>query len=104
MFFLLLRLRDGYGVLDPFADFPSTTNKVRTTRDTQMEVEDERLLKDFVVIFVFLGCFVLFIVSFNARFLFAKKTCVNLIDYGQLDVPTRFLTSKFRSKSAWCYH
>jgi hypothetical protein len=55
MFFLLLRLRDGCGLLDPFDDFPPTTNKVRPTRDSEMEVQDERLLKDFVVIFVFTG-------------------------------------------------
>jgi hypothetical protein len=28
-FFLLLRLRDGCGLLDPFGDFPSATNNVR---------------------------------------------------------------------------
>jgi hypothetical protein len=31
-FFLLLRLRDGCGLLDPFGDFPSTTNNVRPTQ------------------------------------------------------------------------
>jgi hypothetical protein len=104
MFFLLLRLWDEFGLLDPFDDFPSTTNKVRPTRDSEMEVEDERLLKDFIVISIFTECFVLFVVSFNARVLFVKKTCANLIDCGHLGVSTRFLTSKFRSKSAWCYH
>jgi hypothetical protein len=63
-FFLLLRLRDGCGLLDPFGDFPSATNNVRPTqggaaaaarRRHGLEVEDEGLLKDFVVIFVFLG-------------------------------------------------
>jgi hypothetical protein len=62
-FFLLLRLRDGYGLLDPFGDFPSATNNVRPTqrgaaaaarRRHGLEVEDEGLLKDFVVFFVFL--------------------------------------------------
>jgi hypothetical protein len=65
-FFLLLRLRDGGGLLDPFGDFPSATNNVRPTqggavaaarRRHGLEVEDEGLLKDFVVIFVFLGVF-----------------------------------------------
>jgi hypothetical protein len=50
--------------LDPFGDFPSATNNVRPTqggaaaaarRRHGLEVEDEGLLKDFVVIFVFLG-------------------------------------------------
>jgi hypothetical protein len=36
-------------------------------------VEDGGLLKDLVVILVFLGYFVLFGVSFNAKVLFAKK-------------------------------
>jgi hypothetical protein len=63
-FFLLLCLRDGCGLLDPFGDFPSATNNVRPTqrgaaatarRRHGLEVEDEGLLKDFVVIFVFLG-------------------------------------------------
>jgi hypothetical protein len=63
-FFLLLRLRDGCGLLDPFGDFPSATNNVRPTREGAatavhrrhgLEVEDEGLLKDLVVIFVFLG-------------------------------------------------
>jgi hypothetical protein len=31
-FFLLLRLRDGCGLLDPFGDFPSATNNVRPTQ------------------------------------------------------------------------
>jgi hypothetical protein len=30
-FFLLLHLRDGCGLLDPFGDFPSATNNVRPT-------------------------------------------------------------------------
>jgi hypothetical protein len=30
-FFLLLRLRDGCGLFDPFGDFPSATNNVRPT-------------------------------------------------------------------------
>jgi hypothetical protein len=62
-FFLLLRLWDGCGLLDPFDDFPSATNNVRLTqggaaaaarRRHGLEVEDEGLLKDLVVIFVFL--------------------------------------------------
>jgi hypothetical protein len=36
-------------------------------------VEVEGLLKDLVVIFIFLECFVLFGISFNARVLFVKK-------------------------------
>jgi hypothetical protein len=81
-FFLLLRLRDGCGRVDPFGDFQSATNNVRPTqggaaasarRRHGLEVEDEGLLKDLVVILFFLRCFVLFIVSFNARVLFTKK-------------------------------
>jgi hypothetical protein len=62
-FFLLLRLRDGCGLLDPFGDFPSATNNVRPTqggaaavarRRHGLKVKDEGLLKDLVVIFVFL--------------------------------------------------
>jgi hypothetical protein len=61
-FFLLLRLRDGCGFLDPFGDFPSATNNVRPTqggaaattrRRHGLEVEDGGLLKGLVVIFVF---------------------------------------------------
>jgi hypothetical protein len=68
-FFLLLRLWNGCGLLDPFGDFPYTTNNVRPTqggltvaarRRHGLEVEDEKLLKDLVVIFIFLG--VLYIV------------------------------------------
>jgi hypothetical protein len=80
-FFLLLRLRDRCGLLNPFGDFPSATNNVRPTqggaaaaahRRHGLEVEDEGLLKDLVVIFIFLGvlCIACF---FNARVLFAKK-------------------------------
>jgi hypothetical protein len=65
-FFLLLRLRDGCGLLDPFGDFPSATNNVRPTqrgaaaaarRRHGLEVEEEGLLKNLIVIFVFLGVF-----------------------------------------------
>jgi hypothetical protein len=63
-FFLLLRLRDGCGLLDPFVDFSSTTNNVRPTqggvavaacRRHDLEVEFEGLLKNLVVISIFLG-------------------------------------------------
>jgi hypothetical protein len=62
-FFLFLRLRDGCGLLDPFGDFPFATNNVRPTQGEaataaccrhDLDVEDEGLLKDLVVIFVFL--------------------------------------------------
>jgi hypothetical protein len=62
--FLLLCLRDGCGLLDPFGDFPFVTKNVRPTqggaavaarRRHGLEVEDKGLLKDLVVIFVFLG-------------------------------------------------
>jgi hypothetical protein len=62
-FFLLLRLWDGCGLFDPFGDFPSATNNISPTqgeavaaarRRHGLEVEDEGLLKDLVVIFVFL--------------------------------------------------
>jgi hypothetical protein len=65
-FFLLLRLWDGCGLLDPFGDFLSATNNVRPTqggaaaaarRRHGLEVEDEGLLKDLIVIFVFLEIF-----------------------------------------------
>jgi hypothetical protein len=63
-FFLLLRLWDGCGLLDPFGNFPSATNNVRPTqggaaavarRRHGLKIEDEELLKDLVVIFIFLG-------------------------------------------------
>jgi hypothetical protein len=59
----LLRLRDKCVLLDPFGDFPSITNNARPTqrgaaaatrRRHGLEVEDEGLLKDLVIIFVFL--------------------------------------------------
>jgi hypothetical protein len=62
-FFLLLRLWDGCGLLDPFGNFPSATNNAKPTqggaaaaahRRHSLEVEDEGLLKDVIVIF-FLG-------------------------------------------------
>jgi hypothetical protein len=52
--FLLLHLRGGCGLLNPFGDFPSTTNNVRPThggaaavahRRHGLEVEDEGHLK-----------------------------------------------------------
>jgi hypothetical protein len=75
-------LRDGCGLLDPFGDFLSATNNVRPIPGGAaavarcrhgLEVEDEGPLKDLFVIFVFLKCFVLFIVSLNVRIIFAKK-------------------------------
>jgi hypothetical protein len=51
-------------VVEVFGDFPSATNNVRPTqggvaaaacRRHGLEVEDEWLLKDFIVIFIFLG-------------------------------------------------
>jgi hypothetical protein len=63
-FFLLLRLRDGCGLLNLFDDFPSATNNVRSSQGGAaaaarhrhgLEVEDEGLLKDLIVIFTFLG-------------------------------------------------
>jgi hypothetical protein len=60
--FFLLRLRDGCGLLDLFGDFSSATNNVRPTqggaaarRRHGLKIEVEGLLKDLVVIFVFLG-------------------------------------------------
>jgi hypothetical protein len=62
-FFLLLRLRGGCGLLDPFGDCPSATNNVRPSqggaaaaprRRHGLEVKDEGLLNDLVVIFAFL--------------------------------------------------
>jgi hypothetical protein len=51
-------------LLDPFGDFPSATNNIRPTQEGvaaaarhrhNLEVEDEWLLKDLIVIFVFVG-------------------------------------------------
>jgi hypothetical protein len=62
-FFLLLGLRDECGLFDPFGDFPSATNNIRPTQGGAaavarhrhgLEVEDEELLKDLIVIFIFL--------------------------------------------------
>jgi hypothetical protein len=62
-FFLFLRLRDRCGLLHPFGDFPSATNNVRPTqggaaaaarRRHGLEVKDAGLLKDLVVIFIFI--------------------------------------------------
>jgi hypothetical protein len=62
--FLLLCLREGCSLLNPFGDFPSATNNVRPTQGGVaatarcrhgLEIEDEGLLKDLIVIFVFLG-------------------------------------------------
>jgi hypothetical protein len=70
-FFILLHLQDGCDLLNLFGDFSSATNNVRSTqRETAatarrrhgLEVEDEGLLKDLIVIFIFLICFVLFVV------------------------------------------
>jgi hypothetical protein len=81
-FFLRLHLRGGCGLLDPFGDFPSATNNVRLTqgegtaaahRRHSLEVEDGGLLKDLVVIFIFLRVLCTVQCSSNARVLFAKK-------------------------------
>jgi hypothetical protein len=82
-FFLLLRLQDIYGLLDPFGDFSSTTNNIKPIQGGGvaaaarhrhgLEVEDEGLLKDLVVIFIFFRYFVWFDFFFNARVLFVKK-------------------------------
>jgi hypothetical protein len=57
-------LWDICGLFDPFGDFSSATNNVRSTqggaaeaarRQHGLEVEDEGLLKDLIVIFTFLG-------------------------------------------------
>jgi hypothetical protein len=62
-FFFLLRLRDGCALHDLFGDFLSATNNVRSTQGGAaavarhrhgLEVEDEGLLKNLVVFFVFL--------------------------------------------------
>jgi hypothetical protein len=59
----LLHLWDGCGLFDPFGDFPSATNNVRPTqggtaaavrRRHGLEVEDEGLLKNLIIIFIFL--------------------------------------------------
>jgi hypothetical protein len=46
---------------------------VAACRQHGLEVEDEGHLKNFVVIFFLLRCFVLFNVSFNTKSFFAKK-------------------------------
>jgi hypothetical protein len=87
--FLLLRLWDGCGLLDPLGDFPSATNNVMPTqggaearRQHYLEVEDEGHLKNFVIIFVLLRCFVLFDISLNTRVLFAKKCFLIKVCFG----------------------
>ena len=47
--FLLLRLRDGCGLVDTFGDFLSATNNIRPAQGRAVAAE----LKDFVVIFSF---------------------------------------------------
>jgi hypothetical protein len=63
-FFFLFRLRSKCGLLEPFGDFPSATNNIRPTQEGattaahrrhDLKVEDEGLLKDLIVIFIFLG-------------------------------------------------
>jgi hypothetical protein len=65
-FILLLRLWNRYGLLDSFGDFPSATNNVKPTqggvaavacRRHGLKVEDEGLLKDLIIIFIFVGVF-----------------------------------------------
>jgi hypothetical protein len=65
-FILLRRLQAGCGFLGPFDDFPFATNNVRPAmggaaaaahRRHGLEVENEGHLKDFDVIFVFIGVF-----------------------------------------------
>jgi hypothetical protein len=58
-FFLLLRLREGCDLLDPFGDLPSPTKNVWPIEGAArcrhgLEVEYEGLLKDLVAVFVFL--------------------------------------------------
>jgi hypothetical protein len=81
-FFLHLRLRDECDLLNPFGDFSAATNNVRPTQGGAaaathhrhgLEVEDEGLLKDLVVISIFLGVLCTVRCFFNARVLFAKK-------------------------------
>jgi hypothetical protein len=67
-FFLLLRLRDGCGLLGPF-----WKERQRQRRRNDLEFEDEEHLKDFDVILIFVEVSVLFVVSFNAKVLFAKN-------------------------------
>jgi hypothetical protein len=83
--FLLLRLCDGCGLLDPLGEFSSANNNIMPThggaaacRRYGLGVEDEGHLKNLIVIFVLLRCFVLFDISLNARVLFPKKmiTCI----------------------------
>jgi hypothetical protein len=77
-----LRLWDRCGLFDSFGDFPSVTNNVRPTqggaaaaarRRQGVEVENEGLLKDLVVIFIFLRCFVLFVVFLMSESYSQKK-------------------------------
>jgi hypothetical protein len=80
--FFLLRLRDGCGLLDPFGDFLFATNNVRPTQGGAavaarhrhgLEVEDEGLLKNLVVIFIFPRMLCTVRYFFNTRFLFIEK-------------------------------
>jgi hypothetical protein len=68
------------GLLDPFGNFPSTSNNDRSFQWGAarhwhgLDIQDEWHLKDFAVIFIILlRFFVLFDVSLNVRVLFAKK-------------------------------
>jgi hypothetical protein len=61
-----------------FDDFPPATNNVRPPQGGAAAAvcrrhADEGHLKNFIVIFVFLRCFVLCYVSFNARVPFVKN-------------------------------
>jgi hypothetical protein len=62
---------------------PTTSDRLREERQRRRDINTvwRLLLKDLVVIFVFLGCFILFGVSFNARVLFAKKKDLNITSY-----------------------
>jgi hypothetical protein len=62
-FILLLCIRNGCVLLDSFSDFPSATNNAKPTQRGaaaaahhrhDLEVEDERHIKDFVEIFLFI--------------------------------------------------
>ena len=64
-FILLPRLWDGCGLLDPFGDFPSTSNvrlalggaAAAARRQHRLEVENKGHLKELVVIFDFVEVF-----------------------------------------------
>jgi hypothetical protein len=71
--FFFVSEKAGCGLHDPFGDSLGGAGAAARRR-LGLEVEDDRHLKNFVVILFLLRCFVLFDVSFNVRSFLQKKT------------------------------